>query len=36
MSYNDVFYQMTPDEINEANAAYDKLIKLRKKAAKSR
>lgn len=34
MDFNTVFYQMTPTEVMEANAAFDLLIGLRKKAAK--
>lgn len=30
MDYNTVFHQMLPDEILEANAAYDLLLKARK------
>ncbi len=32
--YNTVFHQMTPDEINEANLALDRVIKEQQKAAK--
>lgn len=31
MDYNTVFYQMTPLEIQEANAAYDTLLRARRK-----
>lgn len=34
MDFNTVFYQMSPAEVVEANAAFDVLIELRKKAAK--
>ncbi|WP_302326285.1 hypothetical protein [Enterocloster lavalensis] len=34
MDFNTVFYQMSPAEVVEANAAFDLLIGLRKKAAK--
>lgn len=34
MDFNTVFYQMSPAEVVEANAAFDVLIELRRKAAK--
>lgn len=36
MSYNEVFYQMSPNEVDEANAAYDILLERRKKEAKGK
>lgn len=36
MDYNTVFYQMLPNEINEANAALDIYIEQANKAAKAK
>jgi hypothetical protein len=36
LDYNTVFHQMLPCEIDEANAAFDRLIAARKKALKSK
>jgi hypothetical protein len=35
-TYEDVFYRMTPQQINEANIALDLELKARKKAEKGR
>ncbi len=34
MDYHTVFWEMSPSEILEANAAYDLLLKARKEQAK--
>lgn len=36
LDYNTVFYQMSPNEINEANAALDIYIERAQKAAKAK
>jgi len=36
MDYNTVFYQMTPNEISEANSALDHYCDLLEKAAKKK
>jgi hypothetical protein len=36
LTYEDVFFRMTPQQINEANIALDLELKARKKAAQSK